>query len=98
MAMIEVTPIYGWGWVTGSETLLQVPEPFKLQINESDGNRWTGTIVADGHEFGGRTAILSRRHVEWDGHLNIRVEPDHPTGQASTGYGTVLELPSLDPT
>jgi hypothetical protein len=91
---IKVTPIYGWGWVIAGEPRFSVPEPSAMRLDGSDGGRWTGVVVDQGHEFEGRRVTLSQRHVEWTGHVNIEVQPADPGGKPSHGFGTLAALPS----
>jgi hypothetical protein len=91
---IAVTPIYGWGWVIGGETSPQVPEPFTLRLDESGPARWAGIVLGAGHVFEGRRAVLSPRHAEWTGDVDIIVEPADAGGQPAYGYGMLAGPPA----
>ena len=86
---LDVTPVYGWGWVIAGEPRAEVPEPFTLRLEERGPPRWIGTVLGVHHEFAGRRALMSQRHTDWDGHVNIVIEPTDEASEASTGFGTV---------
>ena len=92
---IKVTPIYGWGWVIAGEPRFRMPEPFSLKLESSAAKSWTGVVLDRGHEFEDRRVVLSQRHVEWSGHVNIEVQPADPDDKPSAGFGTLAEFPSL---
>ena len=91
---IEVTPIFGWGWVIEGQPRFQIPTPFSVSLENSEPTRWAGVVMDNGHEFSGRRVILSQRHAEWDGHVNIEVEPAASTGKATIGFGQLEKPPS----
>jgi hypothetical protein len=93
--IIKVTPIYGWGWIIAGEPRFKVPEPFSIGLEGSEANRWTGVVLDQGHEFEGRRVVLSQRHVQWSGHVNVEVQPTDPSDKPSAGFGTLAELPSF---
>jgi hypothetical protein len=90
---ITVTPIYGWGW---SGPRFEVPAPFTMRLEPAESNHWVGLVLDDGHEFQGRRILLSQRHTEWDGHVNVAVEPTDPEGQPSYGFAILEEPPFAD--
>jgi hypothetical protein len=91
---IEVTPIYGWGWVIVGEGPFEVPAPFTMSLEYEGPKGFQGIVLDDGHEFYGQRATLSQRHVEWDGCVNIDIEPLDRIATAVAGYGMVTRLPS----
>ena len=96
---IRVTPIYGWGWVIGGKPRFETPEPFTLELEGCSSRDWMGFVLDDGYEFQGRRVTLSQRHVKWDGHVNILIDPFGPTDQPSAGFGMLAEplVPSAGP-
>ena len=91
---IDVTPLYGWGWVVAGERCFEVPEPFTIRLKHAEVNCWSGVVLDEGHEFEGQHVELSQRHVDWTGAVNIVVKPLSPTGRQSIGYGRLAERPS----
>ena len=91
---IEVTPIFGWGWVIAGQPRFQIPEPFSICLEVSEPTRWVGWVQDNGHEFAGQRVVLSQRHAKWTGHVNIEVEPMASSGKPTTGFGRLEKLPS----
>jgi hypothetical protein len=89
---IKVHPVNGNGWVVAGLARLEVPEPFTMQVEHSDGIRWWGIILDVGHQFEGRQVKLSKRHRPFMGYVNIAVETHDPSGKVSTGFGILSEF------
>ena len=92
--IIEVRPIYGWGWIVAGKPRFEVPAPFRMRLEGSQPKLWTGIVLDEGHEFGGRRAILSQRHLEWTGYVNIAVESSNPADRPTIGFGQLAAVPS----
>jgi hypothetical protein len=93
MRTIKVIPIYGWGWMISGKSRFEEPAPFTLQLECVRPGRWTGIVLDETHEFHGQRVRMSKRHVDWDGYVNIVVEPCDPAEPTSTGFGIVSEEP-----
>ena len=70
---INLRPIYGWGWVSGSGESRDVPTVFSVKLYETAPGRWKGTVASPEHEFFEMVAELTQRHSEWDGDVNVRL-------------------------
>ena len=92
--IIEVKPIYGWGWIVAGEPRFEVPVAFTMRLEGSQPKLWTGIVLDKGHEFEGRRVTLSQRHVEWSGIVNILVEPPNPADRPTAGFGQLAGRPS----
>lgn len=59
--MIDVTPIYGWGWSEGGYSI-DTPKPFSVEVvgGYSDGDVIHGIISTMGHGFEGYYVQLKR--------------------------------------
>ena len=90
LPVVEVKPIYGYGWLIGGEPRREVPALFTMRLENSQPKLWTGVVLTKGHEFEGRRVTLTQRHLEWSGHVNIAVEADRLT----IGSGLLADLPS----
>lgn len=90
MPVVEVKPVYGYGWLIAGEPRRKVPAAFTMRLECSQPKLWVGIVVSEGHEFEGRRVTLAQRHREWSGYVNISVEADRPT----TGSGQIAGLPS----
>lgn len=90
--IIEVKPIYGWGWIVAGEPRFEVPAAFTMRLEDSQPKLWTGIVLDKGHEFEGRRVTLSQRHLEWTGHVNIVVEPPDPADRPTAGFGQLAGL------
>lgn len=91
LPVIEVRPIYGYGWLIGGEPRREVPAAFAMRLERSEPKSWEGIVLTRGHEFEGRRVTLTQRHLDWSGYVNIAVEADRPT----SGSGQLEALPSL---
>lgn len=69
----NVSPTYGWGWVSADGATRETPEPFRFGCDGPDGTE--GIIIGD-HEFAGATVHLSPRHTTPDGHFNVEIRRD----------------------
>ena len=79
LEVIEVEPIYGYGWLVSGEARREVPATFKMRLEHAEPKLWIGTVLNEGHEFHGRRVTLTQRHLEWSGYVNIEVDADRPT-------------------
>jgi hypothetical protein len=91
LPVVEVKPIYGYGWLIAGEFRREVPAAFKMKLERSEPKLWTGIVLTEGHEFEGRRVTLTQRHVEWSGYVNIVLETDRPT----SGSGELVGLPPV---
>ena len=91
LPIIEVNPVYGYGWLIGGDPRREVPAAFTIRLESSQPKLWMGTVLTEGHEFEGRHVTLTQRHLEWSGYVNIVVEADRPT----SGSGQLADLPFL---
>ncbi|HEY0114366.1 MAG TPA: hypothetical protein VGB54_01465 [Allosphingosinicella sp.] len=71
-AVILVEPGYGWGWTDGRDTL-EAPQPFEAVV-ESMGDELHGEVRDPGHPYNGCPVVLSRRHIPWDGQVNVEID------------------------
>ena len=39
--IIEVKPIYGWGWIVAGEPRFEVPAAFTIRLEDSQPKLWT---------------------------------------------------------
>ncbi|WP_339871769.1 hypothetical protein [uncultured Brevundimonas sp.] len=87
---LDVTPIYGWGWFMDEPTSTpEVPAPFTIRAASSDERVWEGAVTTPGHPFEGHQVLLSKRHVAWDGHVNVKVR-EGPSGRVlASGFAVV---------
>lgn len=51
----------------------EVPAPFTIRAASSGEQVWEGVVTTLGHPFEGHQVLLSKRHVAWDGHVNVKV-------------------------
>jgi hypothetical protein len=92
---IEVRPFYGWGWAdTADAPWDYVPEPFHANVMpkteiwfEKPIPTLQGTVAEDRHELDGYSVMLSPRHVEWDGDVNITLQSTE--GRELRGFGSI---------
>jgi len=91
LPVIEVRPIYGYGWLIAGKFRREVPAAFTMKLEHWQPQLWTGIVVTKGHEFEGRSITLTQRHVEWSGFVNIVIEANQPT----SGSGELIGLPPL---
>jgi len=87
--ILDVRPIYGWGWVICGEPRFEVPLPFSMILQEAHEKYWRGTVLTEGHEFEGLSVALSQRHTEWTGHVNVEVQAREAGGKPSGGFATI---------
>lgn len=90
---VRVRPIYGWGWTIAGKPRFQAPEPFTLELEEKGPGHWAGKVLEERHEFRSQRVVLSQRHVEWTGHVNILVDASDPASEPSFGFGRLEERP-----
>ena len=98
---VQVRPIHGWGWSDTAEAAWDyVPEPFEANVTAKT-ETWYGRqvptlqgAVSEGqHEFSGYSVLLSPRHEEWDGFVNITLQSTD--GRKLAGMGT-MDLASFN--
>jgi hypothetical protein len=85
---LKFEPVYGYGWRSVGNELLDTPPPFLLE-GSSTGSIIVGTVVDIGHPLSGLYVELTPRHGN---HYNARVfkhrsadgEPD------ITGFATAI--------
>jgi hypothetical protein len=81
--LLEVKPIYGWGWF-GNKEEPNPPSDFKMHLNslwsrENKRRGGIGIIEDEDHEYNGWTVIFSTRHygtvnfTDKVGHYNITI-------------------------
>ncbi|WP_339933411.1 hypothetical protein [uncultured Brevundimonas sp.] len=89
---LDVTPIYGWGWVLDEATSIpEVPAPFTILAASSGERIWEGVVTTPGHPFEGHQVLLSKRHVEWDGNVNVKVREVLSGRVLASGFALVAE-------
>jgi hypothetical protein len=82
-AILEVHPVYGWGWL-GNKEEPNPPSDFKMRLislwsREDKRRGGIGVIEDEGHEYNGWTVIFSTRHqgtfnfIDKIGHYNITI-------------------------
>jgi hypothetical protein len=99
--MIEVRPSYGWGWAnTEGAAWDHVPDPFHADVTpkteiwyDQPVRTLQGEVVEEFHPQNGYSVLLSQRHVDWDGDVNITLRSSD--GQELSGYGSI-DLASFD--
>lgn len=84
---IEVKPIYGWGWFDSGRELLDVPETFIAIGKFVSNSEWSGRITSPDHKYFDAKLLLSKRHTNWDGLVNVQFE--HSALGKITGYAEV---------
>ena len=98
---LEVRPIPGWQWSdTDPKTAWDyVPPPFHAELmpevrvwNDQEERTLTGRIAEPSHPLDGYTVLLSQRHVDWDGHVNVSLRS---TERELKGFG-LIDLDSFD--
>ncbi|QKC81813.1 hypothetical protein EB232_09345 [Mesorhizobium sp. NZP2077] len=89
LPVVEVKPIYGYGWLIAGEFRPEVPAAFTMKLERSEPKLWAGIVLTEGHEFEGRRVTLTQRHLEWSGYVNIVLEANPPT----SGSGKLVGLP-----
>ena len=70
--IIPVTPMYGWGWFVGPNSIA-VPAAFELNLRY-EGKEAVGPIVTPLHPWHMKVVRLSARHTQWDDDVNVVVE------------------------
>jgi len=75
---LQVKPIYGWGWRAPDNSLIETPEEFGLEAEQTLGGIITGRVSHPGHPLDGMWLRLSQRHVEKDGSYNLRAYLKEP--------------------
>jgi hypothetical protein len=101
MRTIEVRPFYGWGWADSQEAAWDhVPEPFQANVTQKieiwydePVRTLQGTVAEASHELSGYSVLLSQRHVDWDGDINITLRSKE--GRELRGFGSI-DLASFD--
>ena len=87
---LDVAPIYGWGWIMDEATSIpEVPAPFTLGSVTSGEHVWEGIVTTRDHRFEGHQVLLSKRHVEWDGHVNVKVREVSSGRSLASGFALV---------
>jgi len=69
---LQVKPIYGWGWRAPDNSLIETPEEFVLEAEQTLEGIITGRVSHPGHPLDSMWLRLSQRHVEKDGVYNLR--------------------------
>jgi hypothetical protein len=64
-----------------------------MTLETAESSRWAGKVVEPGHEFDDRRVVVSQRHVEWSGQVNIEIEAVDRAGAITYGYGTLADRP-----
>ena len=90
---IDVEPAFGWGWVFNGLPRFEVPEPFSINLQSVGDHSCKGIVISVGHEFEGLEILLSQRHVEWSGHVNVEVHPSDSGLEPTTGFATIAYSP-----
>jgi len=79
---LRVTPIYGWGWQAAGGAFMEVPSEFEMDAEEFQAKVFKGQVSTPGHPLDGMWVFLSQRHVENDGHYNLRADDKEPASFA----------------
>lgn len=95
MRTVQVRPIRGCGWSNSEEQPWDyVPEPFEADVTpkteiwyERQVPTLQGTVSHEEHEFFGYSVVLSPRHEQWDGFVNISLTS--VDGRKAAGMGTM---------
>ena len=77
LPVVEVKPIYGYGWLIAGEFRREVPAAFTMKLERSEPKLLAGIVLTEGHEFEGRRVTLTQRHLEWSGYVNIVLRLSH---------------------
>ena len=100
--VIELRPFYGWGWADteGEAAWDDVPKPFRADVTpkievwfEKAVRTLQGTVAEQSHPLQGYSVLLSQRHVDWDGDVNVTLRS--PEGRELKGFATI-DLASFD--
>jgi hypothetical protein len=64
MTRFLARPIYGWGWANGAASTIDVPLPFRIDVDVERLAQGpvAGVVHTPGHEFDGMTFLISCRH------------------------------------
>ena len=100
--IIAVRTIPGWQWSdTDPHTAWDdVPLPFRADVEpktevwqEKPVRTLQGNVSERSHALDGYSVMLSKRHVDWDGTVNITLRSDD--GRELRGFG-IIDLASFD--
>jgi len=69
----------------------EVPAPFTIRAASSGERVWEGVVTTPGHPFERHQVLLSKRHVEWDGHVNVKVR-EVPSGRVRASGFALLAV------
>ena len=73
--LLTVKPIYGYGWSGAvSGCTRDTPLPFSARVTGAPDTGWTGNVEMSGHEFDGQAISLTKRHILFDGVVNVEIE------------------------
>ena len=93
---LRVTPIYGWGWQTDAGTFMDVPPEFEMEAEQPRATLFKGRVSAPDHPLDGMWVFLTQRHVQNDGHYNLRADIDEPASSSEankiSGYAEAFLL------
>lgn len=92
---IQVSPIYGWGWFEEDGGSIDVPPAFRLKIDLQTDGRLDGVIVTPEHRFVGFVTELTKRHVDWDGCVNVRLRRNAERDWSASGFA-MIEMSVVD--
>ena len=92
---IKVRPFYGWGWADTEESPWDsVPQPFHANVTPKTETWYDkpvrtlqGTVTENAHELEGYSVLLSQRHFDWDGDVNITLKSTE--GRELRGFGSI---------
>lgn len=85
--LVPLIPFYGWGWIGADGQLRETPQPFEVQGIPAAA--WEGVVATDIHEFSGAQALISQRHVEADGDVNVEIRAADTGRCLAVGYAQV---------
>ena len=100
--IVAVQTFGGWQWSdTNPETGWDyVPPPFHAAVtpktevwHDKPMRTLQGTVAEKAHELNGYSVLLSPRHMEWDGDVNITLRSSD--GRELHGFGAI-DLASFD--
>jgi hypothetical protein len=100
--IVAVQTFGGWQWSDTDPTTEwdYVAPPFRAEVTPKIEVRYDkpirtlqGRVVEKAHELNGYSVLLSQRHVDWDGDVNITLRSTD--GREIRGFGSI-DLASFD--
>ena len=94
--LVNVLTYYGWGWADSKNPDVRdcIPESFSASVKRDTETRFgktvtilRGIIDQPDHELNGFEVLLSPRHTQWDGYVNVSLKGAE--GREVAGFGEI---------